>query len=683
MTQAAASLNAAPRIDGSETRVLELPGADFSDYRWGATLDPPLPGLMDRPVRLPRAHPVRHPAVRRAGARHRPPAAGGRLRAVGAAGAGPADGRRRRRAAQRSAVRALPHPAADLDLGSSGRRSCPPGLAAPKKFGPAGRRDPGDPVRRRDQPGHARRRRRAAGDGRLLGDRPGADRAGRAGERRRCWSPATARGWSTPPPPGMLDTTGTVRFAASQTHRSRTRRRCRPTPTCCSPTPTASAPSAGARSGRTTATSRRRPASRWRRTPTTPGCRSSRTRRPTDQTVAVLGGVADIEASDYGNEVSYAPADRPFYAFDGDPTTAWSVGAFGDPRGAAAAGRSAEAGDQRPRDAGAALQRPGDPHDHQGAADLLRRRQEREHRRRRPDPRLADQGRPGRAPSRAARSPRSNSRSSRPATARCASTTGRAASASPSWTSRASRRPRRCGCRPTCSRRPAPTAPSQPLSIMLTRDRANPQEPFKTDTELSMSREFTLPTARTFGVGGTARISATTSDRDPRRAARPRRQCRRRGTGQRRRHGHLVVGAARLARLRGRPRRSTTTPRRRGRTRSAATSAPGCRCTSATPTTISTAEPASHRRRQALGPDHDRARRSTAARQKRTLHLPAVTDQKARRQRRLRAGVLRPGHRARRSASSSPASAARSPPTTSATGRSSFRSPSPSSASPA
>ena len=46
-------------------------------------------------------------------------------------------------------------------------------------------------------------------------------------------------------------------------------------------------------------------------------------------------GVADIEASDYGNDVSYSPADRPFYAFDGDPTTAWSVGAFGDPRGAA------------------------------------------------------------------------------------------------------------------------------------------------------------------------------------------------------------------------------------------------------------------------------------------------------------------------------------------------------------
>ena len=34
---------------GNATRVLELPGADFSHYRWGATLDPLTPGIMDRP----------------------------------------------------------------------------------------------------------------------------------------------------------------------------------------------------------------------------------------------------------------------------------------------------------------------------------------------------------------------------------------------------------------------------------------------------------------------------------------------------------------------------------------------------------------------------------------------------------------------------------------------------------
>ena len=35
--------------NGSKTRVLEIPGADFSAYRWGNSGDPVLPGLMDRP----------------------------------------------------------------------------------------------------------------------------------------------------------------------------------------------------------------------------------------------------------------------------------------------------------------------------------------------------------------------------------------------------------------------------------------------------------------------------------------------------------------------------------------------------------------------------------------------------------------------------------------------------------
>lgn len=34
---------------GPGTRVLEVPGSDFASYRWGNTVDPVLPGLMDRP----------------------------------------------------------------------------------------------------------------------------------------------------------------------------------------------------------------------------------------------------------------------------------------------------------------------------------------------------------------------------------------------------------------------------------------------------------------------------------------------------------------------------------------------------------------------------------------------------------------------------------------------------------
>ena len=40
-----------PRLDAGshDTRVLEIPGADFAAYRWGETVDPITPGLMDRP----------------------------------------------------------------------------------------------------------------------------------------------------------------------------------------------------------------------------------------------------------------------------------------------------------------------------------------------------------------------------------------------------------------------------------------------------------------------------------------------------------------------------------------------------------------------------------------------------------------------------------------------------------
>jgi arabinofuranan 3-O-arabinosyltransferase len=43
--EAAAHLDA----QGSETRVLVVPGSDFASYRWGNTVDPVLPGLVDRP----------------------------------------------------------------------------------------------------------------------------------------------------------------------------------------------------------------------------------------------------------------------------------------------------------------------------------------------------------------------------------------------------------------------------------------------------------------------------------------------------------------------------------------------------------------------------------------------------------------------------------------------------------
>lgn len=47
---------------GSDTRVLELPGSDFASYRWGNTVDPIAPGLMDRPYAARELIPYGSPA---------------------------------------------------------------------------------------------------------------------------------------------------------------------------------------------------------------------------------------------------------------------------------------------------------------------------------------------------------------------------------------------------------------------------------------------------------------------------------------------------------------------------------------------------------------------------------------------------------------------------------------------
>jgi hypothetical protein len=50
-------------------------------------------------------------------------------------------------------------------------------------------------------------------------------------------------------------------------------------------------------------------------------------------TVAELGGAVDVRATHYGNVVSYTPSQRPDLAIDGNPGTAWEVGALGNPVG--------------------------------------------------------------------------------------------------------------------------------------------------------------------------------------------------------------------------------------------------------------------------------------------------------------------------------------------------------------
>ncbi len=51
------------RVDEADTRVLQFPGAEFGAYRWGYTVDPPLPFITDKPVLTRDLLPLGSPGV--------------------------------------------------------------------------------------------------------------------------------------------------------------------------------------------------------------------------------------------------------------------------------------------------------------------------------------------------------------------------------------------------------------------------------------------------------------------------------------------------------------------------------------------------------------------------------------------------------------------------------------------
>ncbi|HEY3187662.1 MAG TPA: alpha-(1-_3)-arabinofuranosyltransferase family protein, partial [Solirubrobacteraceae bacterium] len=60
--------------------------------------------------------------------------------------------------------------------------------------------------------------------------------------------------------------------------------------------------------------------------------------------------------------------------------------------------------------------------------------------------------------------------------------------------------------------RAGPSSSRHPLALVMTRLRANPAEPVRSDEEPQLKRTFRLPVARTLALSGTARISAGASD---------------------------------------------------------------------------------------------------------------------------------------------------------------------------
>ena len=203
------------------------------------------------------------------------------------------------------------------------------------------------------------------------------------------------------------------------------------------------------------------------------------------------------------------PEDRADQAIDGDVGTAWRVGDRGEVIG------------QRLR-----IELPSARHvDHvtvvqplDAAANRWITRLTRAHRRRRDDGR--------RSPTSRGRPPASASTCRRPTTSWVElevagtnvgpdrrTTPASTPSAWPRSASTAWPPPKRsCARRPTCSTRLGAASADHPLTYVLTRERVDERDRWRDDPEATIRRVVTVPTGRTFTVGGTAHLTGRQGD---------------------------------------------------------------------------------------------------------------------------------------------------------------------------
>lgn len=511
LTQTAASVQAAPPLAGAQTRVLEEPGADFSDYRWGQTLDPPLPGLMDRPYvsreLIPTGTPASAALVRALDEPVQEGVADPAALAPLARLMGVGDVVLRNDLQYERYL--TPQPIATW---AQLTKPVPAGLSAPKAFGPPVAENPAIPFLNEIS----------------LGDAPtdvrppamavfGVQNPVPIVRAEHVAAPllvaGSAAGLVDAAPLGVLGTTGVIRFAASH-----------------APGAPAQSPVPRDADLLLTDTNAKR-AERWNSTSDNVGYVETATGTPlvtdpndarlpvfpdsrtADQTVAVLSGVRDVEASSYGNTVGYSPADRPFHAIDGDPGSAWTVGAFADPRGERL--RVDLLGPQT-----APTVTLTQPHAVRATRTITRAR-------------LTYAGGPGGTLTQTVGlGPASLTAAGQgiavPPAARGYISLAFTILQTSNGTLKAYDGQSGVGLAelsipgvradevlrlPTDLFSAAGSDGSaQALSILLTRQRDNPQQPFKTDPELALARQFALPTDRTFGLGGTARVSAQALD---------------------------------------------------------------------------------------------------------------------------------------------------------------------------
>ena len=330
-TDAAADLDAI----GDTGRVLQLPGAEFGAFRWGYTVDQPLPGLTDKPLITRDLLPLGSAGAmdllyalddRIQDGVFEPASLAPVSRWLGVDTVWVANDL----AFDRFRT-ARPQPLTEQIAGGARRR---PGAA---------RRHAGGRTSRRCRWSTSRRSPIPTATARELAGRP---LPGRHHRGRSC-APTdhsvvvsgSGDGLVDLAAAGLLDGDELVRYSASLERRPAASRRWPTRPTCSSPTRIATGRATGAarrtRPGTPSPTS---PApgccATWR---PTHGCRSSpsatSTVDPATQTVARQVGPVTATATSYGEPFAYLPEHRPYMAIDGDPATAWTVGEHADPIG--------------------------------------------------------------------------------------------------------------------------------------------------------------------------------------------------------------------------------------------------------------------------------------------------------------------------------------------------------------
>ena len=324
---------AADHLDasGSATRVLELPGADFASYRWGNTIDPITPYLMDRPYVARELIPYGTP-----GTADLLNAFDRRLQEGVFEPSSLAPIARLMRAGDVVLRNDLlheryrtPRPRVLADLLSPR----PEGIGDPAGFGPASATRAAGPVPRVDEhelgvapsiddP--------AAVEAYPVRDVPAIVRA--APSRGGMLVAGDGEGLVDLAAAGLLEGGAPIRYAASLDDDEWDE--------ALSTSDTLVLTDTNRRRARRWGTVRENtgytePANHvpLRDDPTDARLDLFPTQTAADQTVAEQRGVDLVRATRYGNPVSYTAEDRPANALDGDDTTAWRVGAFADVQG--------------------------------------------------------------------------------------------------------------------------------------------------------------------------------------------------------------------------------------------------------------------------------------------------------------------------------------------------------------